>query len=66
MSPKIKYIQDDEHNCCFSSLTSTLFEARSYVAEMAVMLQLKSSLLCESNEYKDRIKFENYIMMVHR
>ena len=29
--PKIKYIQDDENNYCFSSLALAMFDTREYV-----------------------------------
>ena len=34
----IKYVQYDESTCCFSSLSSDLFDSREYVSEKAIVL----------------------------
>ena len=51
---EIKYVQYDVNNCCFSSLAFDLFDAIEYVAEQAILLWLRSSLLCEYFGFKIR------------
>ena len=40
-----------------------MFDAIEYFIELAIVSQLKSSLLFESKLYKDRIEFSYYIMI---
>ena len=40
-APDIKYVQDDVNTFCLTSLESTLSDARGYVTEKDVLLQLK-------------------------
>ena len=44
-------------------MASDMFDDIEYVAEKAIVLQLKPYLLFESKWYKVRIKFANYIMI---
>ena len=50
------------NTCCFSSLSYAIFDAREYVVEQAIVLRLKSSLLCEYFCYKYNIRFASNIM----
>ena len=61
-APDIKYVQYDINTFCFSSSPSDMFDARKYVAEQAILLRLKSSLLYESFGYKDMIRLSSNIM----
>ena len=36
-APEIKYVQDDVNNYYFSSLTSDMFDTRSYIVEQAIV-----------------------------
>ena len=57
-SREIKYFHDEVNIFCFSSFLSALFEYREYVSNQAIVLRIKSPLLCESFGYKDRIRFD--------
>ena len=37
----LKYIQDDENNCCFSSSEYALYVSGEFVAEQAISVRIK-------------------------
>ena len=54
-----------KNTCCFSSLSSALYDAIEHVAEQVIASRLGSYFFYESFVNMDRIKFVNKIMADH-
>ena len=60
--PEIKYFQNEENTCVFSSLYSDLFSENEHYVEHAVLSQLSSYLSCDTVGYMNRIRFSTKIL----
>ena len=57
-----EYQQDDSNIFCFSGLSSELFTTGETVSKEDILGRIKESLVCQSQEYSDRIKISDGII----
>ena len=61
-APEIKYVQNDDNSCVFSSLSSSLFDVNENIAEHALLSKKISYLSFDIVSYMNRIRFANKIL----